>query len=619
MKLRAALNIALAAILLAGCETAPQTAGAPLTPPNVTSMPLPPGINDEIASLKDLSVLEFIDQSYIQLMLRDPDAVMLTDGVGAYNLENNRFTDISDAHLRETQALEVAMLNQLRTYDRAALNADEQIYYDAYEWYLSRSVQGHPYAYYNYLVTSDGYSKDQEAVYFMGSLRITDRKSAEDYIARLADMDTRTAQLLEGLKLREQAGVIPSRYMVQRLLYQVERGYADDVRADLADADENILWLHFRDELRNAASLSAEEKQNLLAQAKTEVQQTVIPSWLKLQEYFSYLLTIAPENPGYYYVPNGAEYYAYKLRRDTTTDMTAAEIHQLGLAEVKRLQTEMRKFAHAALDYPSDISMYELNQKMMRDPTVPSYELLQYDQGTYDRLLQKRSAYFNLFPDREVTLRIDANARALDYHTPLDAPGPVYFDLPLITSRAYFPVYFYHEYFPGHALSEFISYEQGAPFPIVHAETLFPGYVEGWATYTEQLIWEMGLYDEYPMSNLKRLELTLIHAAKMVAETGIHTQGWTLEEAAEYMSATTGQPTPPGDVLQLVSFPGYRCSYIVGYVKIMELRQRAQTQLGDRFDIREFHDTILKHGQMPLTLLEQVVDDWLETKAKGIK
>jgi uncharacterized protein (DUF885 family) len=613
------ISLMIVLALIAGCTPLAQADldTAPVNIPRQTSAPLSPAVAEKVAVLRNLPVREFIDQSYIQLMLRDPDLVLAAEGVGAYGLTNDHFTDISDAYIRETQSLESAILDQLHTYDRAGMTREQQIHYDVYEWYLDQSVQGHRFMYYNYLVNSDStYSLDGYVIYLMTSFEIKDRKSAEVYISHLSEFDTWMDQLLEGLKLSEQAGVIPSKYMIERSLFQVGRGYSDDVHAELSNVDENVLYTSFRDKLGGVKNLTNEEKQTLLDDSRARVEQIVIPAMLKLQDYLTYLLPIAPEEAGFFHVPDGGDYYAYKLRQTTTTDMSPAEIHQLGLDEVKRLQAEMREFAHAELDYPRDSSMYELNQKLSEVPNIPPYELPRYYQSLFDKMEQKRSSYFNLFPKREVILRLDTNGDATDYHSPFDIPGPVFFELPLTGSRAWLPVYFYHEYYPGHTLSDFLSHELDMPLPIIKNETLFPGYVEGWATYTEQLTREMGLYDDYPLAKLRSLQLTLTHAAKAVAETGIHAKGWTLEEAATYMSTATGQPTPPGAILHLVVFPGYRCSYLVGYVKILEFRQRAQDRLGDKFDIRKFHDTILKYGQMPLSVMERVVDDWIEEKMK---
>jgi uncharacterized protein (DUF885 family) len=189
---------------------------------------------------------------------------------------------------------------------------------------------------------------------------------------------------------------------------------------------------------------------------------------------------------------------------------------------------------------------------------------------------------------------------------------PYGFQLP----RYELPSWLYHEDIPGHMLSQMLFYELDLPAPTFHKTVLIPVYLEGWALYMEELAWEMGLYENNPYGNLGRLEFKILRAARLVTETGIHSQGWTLEEATSYISAATGRPTPPSETIRYIFDPGQGCSYYLGYLKIMELRQRAQDRLGDNFDIREFHDVLLKHGQIPLSVMERVVDDWIETELK---
>jgi uncharacterized protein (DUF885 family) len=244
-------------------------------------------------------------------------------------------------------------------------------------------------------------------------------------------------------------------------------------------------------------------------------------------------------------------------------------------------------------------------------------ELVKVHQAILDRLEAKKDAYFNIYPEREIVFKIAYPDKTYNDPT-FEDPGPLVIRLPADMGKNYKPYelssYFYHEQIPGHAASQILLRQLYLPAPTFQKSILIAAYLEGWALYSEQLVWEMGLYADDPLSNLGRLEYKALRAARLVAETGMHIKGWTLEEAASYLSAATGRPTPPNEGLRYLISPGQGCSYYIGYLKIMELRQRAKDRLGDKFDIREFHDTILKHGQMPLPVMERVVNDWIEAK-----
>lgn len=176
------------------------------------------------------------------------------------------------------------------------------------------------------------------------------------------------------------------------------------------------------------------------------------------------------------------------------------------------------------------------------------------------------------------------------------------------------PSYVFDETVPGHYLQGALAREPNLP---AFSRELHPnGYVEGWAVYAEQLAGEMGLYDDHPEANLGCLQFELARAARLVIDAGIHTKGWTLQEAATAYEQTTGRAAVPYALDRYVILPGQGCVYTIGLLKIPALRQRAREALGDRFDIKAFHDVILGHGPMPLEVLDRVVDDWIEAEAR---
>jgi uncharacterized protein (DUF885 family) len=589
---------------------------------------LSPTLEANLAELQGLPIEEFFEESYRLLVARNPDLVIYLEGsyekvkngpYAKYGIRNDRFTDISDAYTRETQRLTLAILDLLHAYDRSALTYDQQVAYDIYEWYLDDCVRGFQFAYYTYPVNSaSGWSQDLEFIATMDAFQIVTLEDAENYLARLSEVGTFTDQLIERLKLCEQVGVLPTEFMLQGSLAQVARAYSNDPRYELSVPEENVLYTLLEEKLEKAEGISDEQKAELLERARGEIERTVIPAWSRLQDYLTYLETIAPVETGAWNIPNGEAYLAYRLESAITIDISAEDLHKLGMKELEQIQKEMREIAHEELGYPRDISMYELNKRLKEESgSTDVMDLVNIHQSFLSGLESRKDKYFNIYPSREIVIKIAYPDKT--YEDPdFEDSGPFVVRLGSrfgdVIERFEMDSWFYHEIMPGHVFSQFLFRELDLPAPTFQKAVLIPAYLEGWALYSEQLAWEMGLYEDNPRSNLGRLEFKALRAARLVAETGIHTKGWSLEEATSYFSAATGRPTPPSEVLRYIVDPGHGCSYYIGYLKIMELRQRAQKQLGSKFDIREFHDTILRYGQMPLPVMERVVDDWIATK-----
>jgi uncharacterized protein (DUF885 family)/pimeloyl-ACP methyl ester carboxylesterase len=590
------------------------TALAPTPTPVLEATPEHSPNADILASLQGLPIDEFFEQSFHQLALRDPDALVWEGLADQYGVANDRFTDISEAYVRETQQLESALLDLLHTYDRAALSPEQQLSYDTYEWYLDDRVRGHAFAYHDYPVNSMPLvSVDFVMIDFMAEiLPVTNKQDAEDYVARLSEFDTWMAQLLEGLKLREQAGVIPPRSMVASSVTQI-REHLQMQGTDDYQVREIELYTAFRDKLEQIEGISAEEKQALLDAAEAEIENTVVPAYLELKAYMAHLRSIATDDVGLWKLPNGEAYYAHLLRHHTTTDMSADEIHALGLDEVARLKAELQALAHAELGASPDISTAELNELIWSQSEYLEGEVLLAEfQSLLDEVKQISRDYFDLFPRADVVIKFDPLASVNYYSSPAaDGSRPGTYFVAGGMPGAMVPGVLYHEAIPGHHVT---SLE--LDLPAFRRFTGNSAYGEGWALYAERLAWEMGLYEDNPPGNLARLQLELMRAARLVVDTGLNAQGWTWDEATSYMGRTLGFPEYPTEALvRFVALPGQGCAYTIGYLKILELRQRAMERLGAQFDIKAFHNVVLGSGNVPLDILERLVNAWIEESA----
>ncbi|MGD8626608.1 MAG: DUF885 domain-containing protein, partial [Anaerolineae bacterium] len=486
---------------------------------------------------------------------------------------------------------------------------------DVYEWYLDDRVRGHEFAYHDYPVNSlTIWGVQNWIVDFMVSYQpIADEQDAENYIARLAQLDEWVAQLLEELELRKKAGVVPPKYILLASIAQVE-GHLGRRPDGSFDVERIVLYDSFREKLAGADGIGAAEKERLLAAAEAEIKKTFVPAFGALRDYLQQLTSEAGVDAGVWRLPEGEAYYAYLLRSQTGTEMRPDEVHELGLAEVARIQAEMQAAA-AEMGYPAGISLAELNERLWAEGGFLEGEALRAE---YERLIAgaqaASEAYFGQQPEAELVIEPEPFGSGLAYYVapPLDGSGPgkFYTNLARPMVRFILPTVTYHETVPGHHFQGALARE--AHLPTFRRALLFNAQAEGWALYAEQLAWEMGLYEDDPLGNLGRLQFELIRAARLVIDTGIHARGWTRSEAAAYYEEATGIQSSPAAMDRYVILPGQGCGYTIGLLKIRELRQRAMGRLGEAFDVKAFHEVLLGQGAMPLAILEQVVEDWIE-------
>jgi len=600
-------------------------------PPTETPTPTPEAvsvqlsIDDILASLEGLPIDEFFEESFRQLRLRDPD-ILFADGFGdVYGVElGAQFTNLSTDYISETQRLERETLDLLQTYDRSALSADQKISYDALEWYLATQVRGHAFTAYKVLI-NPVWGLQNWPFDFLLEYPLENKQDAENYIARLSNIDTWMDQVIEGLKRNEQAGAIPPKYVLDDTIAQLD-GLLRIQGSTPPDAKTLEVYNRFNSKIYRIDDLSSDEREALLNAALTEIEETFIPAYQALKDHLIYLATLAVEDPNQWKLPGGEAYYTYLLAYHTGTDLSADEIHTLGLAEVARIQEDIRKVA-AELGYPAELTMAELNQRISEESQPITGQALRQK---YEQILaaadQAAEDYFDLRTSADVVIRsepIDIPAYYIQPAPGSSDPGvmPVNLALSPILVNYNEYVLVHHETIPGHHTQTALAQELDVPGyqrfysvnPYLQNYQLL-AYTEGWALYAEQLAWEMGLYDDDPFANMGRLRLHLLRTVRMVVDTGIHAKGWTLNEAAAYLEEVTGMPQSHSRLTRYLVNPGYPCSYNIAKLKLFEMRQRAMEQLGDGFDIKAFHNVVLGNGVLPIGVLESVVEDWINAK-----
>jgi uncharacterized protein (DUF885 family) len=598
----------------------PPTA-TPTAPPTATQWPTPatptamPGVDEVIASLAGLSLDEFLEESYKQWVLRSPRKLTELGLSTAFGQRNNRLDDLTDDYVRETQRLEAAILDLLRGYDRTTLSPKQQVTYDAYEWFLDSRVRGHEFTYHNYPLNGfpNGY------VFRLNELLtelhpLENRQDAEDYVARLSQVDDQVEQLLEGLALREEIDVIAPDFILWYAKQDILRSLGTDT-ADRATVRAPALAVYtaFGDALREMEDLSDEEKTAFLEAALNEIRNSYIPALLDLLSTIDHQATLATDEAGVWKLPNGDAYYAYALRQETSTDLTPEQVHEIGLAEVARIQAELRE-VFDGLGYPQDRPVGELIQRTIGEGgTVESSQVVAAYEAILADIDQRVETAFDLRPQAPVV--VVGEPAVGGYYTPGAADGsrPAAFHAFVGGSganKAEMPTIAYHEAVPGHHFQDALAREM--ELPTFSKYEFLNAHVEGWALYAERLAWELGVYDDDPHGNVGRLRLELLRAARLVVDTGIHAMRWTRDQARSYLQENVGGWTH--EVERYVVLPAQATGYKIGMIKILELRQRAMDQLGDRFDLKEFHNVVLGNGCLPLSVLERLVDEYIDAK-----
>jgi uncharacterized protein (DUF885 family) len=559
-----------------------------------------PSVEEVISDVKGLPLTGFIEESYYQIFCRQADYW-------------NRFRDISDSNVTTTFNLQVAILNALKEYDSPSLSADERISYDVYYWYLDDKRRQKEFMYYDYIVNHYINSVIDDLDYYFTSYPIYDEEYGKAYIKALEHMETTFSDLMVALQKREALGISPPKFSVKLTVEYL----ANEIPAN---PQNHFYYTHLEQELARLYDMGDGAKSDLKLNAEQAIQSYVIPGYQEIRNYLQNLLdTGALTDHGVGDLPDGDDYYAWLLHDNTTTDMTTAEIHQLGIDEAERIKGEMRAiFDTMGEKYTEDKSMYDLYSQVAADSGSVSGDAicLKYEEIIDDAYLGLSQA-FNAIPSTELEVICGEDG---DYYIQAwgDYPGQFYAKIVGEEALYNMPTLAYHETVPGHHFQ--ISLAQESSLPEFRKDMHHTAYLEGWALYAERLVWELGWYDDNVYGNLGRLQDEMLRAARLVVDTGIHSMGWTFDEAVQYMEEKTG--FDPGvmnieeEVGRYFVMPAQATAYKIGMLRLLELRQRAVDQLGTLYDLKEFHDVVLSTASVPLDVLEYVVDDFIAGKLK---
>ncbi|MEO1036523.1 MAG: DUF885 domain-containing protein [Pseudomonadota bacterium] len=612
------LTRSLRVAVLAGLSLAVLSCGgggggsAPAAPPTSTPPPSPSPSASETArtALTGLALDEFFDASYKTLLARSPESVVSQALEAEIPLATVDLDSWSDAYRRETLAVADVILELLLTYDRAALDAPTQRDYDVYRWYLEDRVAELDFFYNAFVATYSVIGVQNQTERFFSDLHpLATRDDAEAYIQRLGHVARKFNEIADHVLRQRDVGIVEPALSLQVAIDRV-RPLAT------GSPDSHPYYRVARDRLAADSTLSLAERNELLALVLNAVTVSVIPGYQRLLVTLESLQPQAPQSIGVGQYPNGAAYYENRLRHHTSSDLNAAEIHQLGLDELVRIRAEMRALFDQ-LGYPQNETLQQLYARVAIDGgTVAAGNVL----ATYEAIVadaeQRFPAAFDIAPMASVVVLPDEFGGF--YIGPsFDGarPGAFYAGTSRDEPRYLMPSLSYHEAVPGHHTQIALAMEQDVPLFRKIVRTT--GFVEGWALYAERLASELGWYDGDVYGELGRLQYEALRAARLVMDTGIHFYGWSFEQAVQFNIDNTGfsRSSSEGAAARYSVWPGQATGYMVGLVEILRLRQKAIDELGTDFDLVAFHRLLLGNGAVPLTQLEASIDAWIAERS----
>lgn len=579
---------------------------------------------DVSASQPNLNTIEdFFDHLFVSGASRDPQLLSylgLFESIGVRE-HNAHLNDVSPAAVQLAMQERQKNFEMLKKHAPESLTPEQQLSYKIFAWKLEHENEGAQFLYHDYKINQMFGILVDLSMTLMEFHRLELPEDCEHYLSRLAGVPKQFEQTIELLEHQKSLGIIPPAFTLKKIITIIDNSLPQAI-------EENIFYLNL---VKKAEKIERIDKGYLTEHAKDVIQNKVYPAYKKLRNYCQQMLDQSNNaNNGVWALPNGDAYYAHMLARHTTTNLSADQIHALGLKEVAHIHKQMREiFAREGMDDASK-SVGELMQELAKDERFyfPETEegrkqCIAEFEAIVERSRKELYPLFDLKP--KAALRIqpvpkhEEEGQPGAYYAPasIDGSRPGIFFANLRSLREmptfHMETLTIHEAEPGHHFQ--IALQQEMDMPLLRKLGDYNVFYEGWALYTEKLAYEQGFYSS-SFAQLGHLGDELFRAARLVVDTGIHHKRWSREQAIDYMMQVTGMPktSVATEVERYFVIPGQACSYKIGQLKLLELRKRMKDTLGDKFDIREFHNVVLNLGASPLDVLEEVVDEYIASK-----
>lgn len=568
----------------------------------------------------------FFDRVFDREVDRDPVRAALL----GIKKDYDQWTDMSEEHSQKEMEIVKANLDSLKQFNPDALDEQTKISYRLFENDAQQKIDNYKWHLHDYPVNQMGGFQVDMPTFLINVHLVDNKQDAEAYISRLSKVNALFDQLITNLKLREAKNIIPPKFVFPYVMNDCKNVISGQPFEK--SGAMNPLLEDFTNKVNALKDIDETGKKELIKKASDALLGSVKPAYEKLMAYWTELEKKATTDDGAWKLPDGDAFYDAALKMTTTTNLTADEIHEIGLKEVERIHNEMREIMKK-VKFKSD-NLQEFFEFMRTDKqfyypnTAEGKEAYRVKAvKIIDDMKKELDKLFLTKPKADIVVKpVEAfrekSAGGAFYEDPApdgSRPGRYYINLYNMADQAIYQMeaLAYHEGIPGHHMQIAIAQElKGIPKFRMHGGNT--AYIEGWGLYSEKVPKEIGFYQD-PYSDFGRLAMELFRAARLVVDTGIHRKKWTREKALAYFKENT--PNPEGDnkkeIERYIVWPSQATGYKIGMIKILELRENAKKKLGDKFDIREFHDVVLTSGPVPLNILEEMVNNWIEKKLKG--
>ena len=524
---------------------------------------------------------------------------------------NDRWTEISKNQIEKDKKITQNFLNRFEAIDSTGFSATDQLNKDLMIYQLKETLKNYDLKLYE-MPFNQMWGLHLQFPGFISAIPFNNAKQYQDYIARLKQIPLILEQGIQLAKQGQKDGLMPPKYLIEKVAKQITSiatpaGKDSVFASPLKQFPKNI---------------SKAEQERLSREVLQTIDQYVRPAYQKLGTFIQKdYLPHGRQYEGIWSLPNGDELYRFYVENNTTTSESPENIHQLGLKEVARIEAEMLKIAKA--QGFNDLKSFQ--QSLKTNPAVfpkSREEILEIYRGYIAQMQPELPKLFGLLPKNKVEVLPveqyrEKEAAGAEYHqgTPDGSrPGQVYVNTGDFSERSKISMEAtaYHEAIPGHHMQ--IDIAQNLPnLPMFRKQPNHTAYIEGWALYAEQLGKDVGFYKD-PLSDYGRLSSELFRACRLVVDTGVHYKKWTRQQMIDFMRehSALDEPDIQAEADRYIAIPAQALAYKMGQLKILELRELAKQELGDRFDIKAFHDMVLNAGTLPLNILDARIKNWIK-------
>lgn len=564
---------------------------------------------DESKSLKVL--FDYYLREYLQL---NP---LFATAIADHRYDDQLADDISEEHRSKQRALYTKYLSSLSKVERRVLNEEDKINYDTFKRNLELNLEELTFK--SHLLPINQFGGLHTFFPLLGSGKSTHPfKTVKDYdnfLARVVGFQAWSETAIANMRKGMAAGIVQPRVLMEKALPQLESMIVTDVKQSM----------FYQPVANMPADFSPQDKARLAVAYAKAISEQIMPAYRKLHDFIkTEYLPRTRSTAGISALPDGKQWYVYLVKIRTTTNLTPEEIFQIGQSEVRRIRGEMEKVKEQ-VGFGGDLKAFF--EHVRTDPKFYPFardeEVLDAFRAVEAKIQPNLPKLFNLVPKAKFEVRLVEKFRvasaAAHYMRPApDGSRPGIFYVPVVDAKKYSNIrtesLFLHEAIPGHHYQIALQQEQKV-LPWFRRHGGYGAYTEGWGLYVEGLGKELGLYTD-PYQYFGRLEGEMHRAIRLVVDVGMHAKGWSREQAIAYslQNNATSEDRATSEVERYMAVPAQALSYKIGEIKIQELRRKAEQALGSKFDIRAFHDEILKDGALPLDVLEMKISKWIENQ-----